>query len=128
MASRCQPAFHTICILLAIDTDVSLSLIVAVMETFQVVAGLYQTSSMREALEIIRILLHLHHKRRSVDVSILSQALIVCQSTSNTSSDSPYTSLYDQLDNEKSITIMGCLVDSPNLQNMNFADTLPGLM
>lgn len=120
--------FHTICILLAIDTEASLSLIVAAMETYQVVARIYQTSLMKEALDIIRILLYLHYKRRLIDVSILSQALTVSQSTSRTSSSSPYMSLYDQLDNEESATIMGCLAGFPNLQNMNFADMLPGLM
>lgn len=120
--------FHTIRILLAMDTEASLSLIVAAMETYQVVAGIYQTSSMKESLDIIRILLYLHHKRCSVDVSILSQALTMSQYRSKTSSGSPYTSLYDQLDNGEPATVMGCLAGFPNLHNMNFADMLPGLM
>ncbi|EHK48267.1 uncharacterized protein TrAtP1_001020 [Trichoderma atroviride] len=121
-------SFYTIRTPLAIDTEASLSLIVAAMETFQVVARKYQTSLMKEAIDIIRILLYPHRKRRSVNVSILSQALTVSLSTSKTSSGSPYTSLCDQLDNEESTTIMGCLADFPNLQNMRFADMFPGLM
>lgn len=67
--------FQIICILLVIDSRASLRLLKEAIQTLHHLTSTFDTSILREACSTARLLLWLHHKRRSEDVNIVGDVL-----------------------------------------------------
>ncbi|KAJ5449851.1 major facilitator superfamily domain-containing protein [Penicillium daleae] len=67
--------FHTLYVLLVLDTRASVELISETMGTICLVASMYITTTMREATHAAKRLVLLYHQRRTSDVTLLGEAL-----------------------------------------------------
>ena len=68
--------FHIICVLLVLDTRLSLSMLPEAMQTLNLVASTYDTETMRQANSAACLLVLLHQQRREDDVAIFGEALL----------------------------------------------------
>lgn len=82
MVTTCSPwhhvaniPFHTICMLLEMDTHESLQVLPEAMQTLGLVASTYDTSTMREAYSTARLLVFLFQKRRGDEALFLTALL-----------------------------------------------------
>ena len=67
--------FHTICILLVMDTRSSLAILPDAMQTLELVASIYDTDAMRQAYSTACLLVLLYQQRRGEDMKIFSNVL-----------------------------------------------------
>lgn len=71
--------FNIICVLLVLDTRLSLALLPEAMQTLSLVASTYETETTKEAYSTAGLLVLLHQQRRKDDISVFHQALNVHQ-------------------------------------------------
>ncbi|KAH8598685.1 hypothetical protein B0O99DRAFT_650017 [Bisporella sp. PMI_857] len=67
--------FHTICILLVMDTRASLAVLPDAMRTLELVASIYDTETMKLAYSTACLLVLLYQQRRREDIKVFSDAL-----------------------------------------------------
>jgi len=69
--------FHSVCVLIAIDSAASLGLLATAMETLKVVVGAYDTHLAREALQTAEQLLRKYQEKKMEEATRIGQAVMV---------------------------------------------------
>lgn len=112
--------FQVICTLLAIDTRSSMLQLGAAMETLGAIAGVYDTTSMKEAYSTARLLVLLHQKRKEEDAKTLSTVLLT-QPPLPLSNGTPKSVTPQSSNNPADLSWLGDFTtDMPGLQDFDW--------
>ncbi|GFG19565.1 protein RDR1 [Aspergillus udagawae] len=112
--------FHTICILLDMDTNSSLEVLPEAMQTLKLVASSYNTSTVREAYDTARLIVFLYQRRRSEDAKFLRDLLDKCEEQPESSLPSRQTgSAFEEVS-----WLEGLIADMPSLQGFDLSQFL----
>lgn len=114
--------FQIVCILLAIDTPSTITLLGDAVKTLNSVAQIYDTEATREALSTACLLIHLHQKRKSMDATSLSNVLRTYSSLPSTNIQDGAGSYSNWMDLEgfnNASWLEELMSDMPNLQGFD---------
>ncbi|KAF7173071.1 hypothetical protein CNMCM5623_005328 [Aspergillus felis] len=112
--------FHTICILLEMDTNSSLEVLPEAMQTLKLVASSYDTNTVREAYDTARLIVFLYQRRRSEDAKFLRDLLDKCQEQPESRfSPRQIGSAFEEVS-----WLEGLIADMPSLQGFDLSQFL----
>lgn len=127
--------FQTLCILIAVDTQVSLQLVSDAVQTIQKVAAAYNTVNMTEAYNTACLVLCMYYKRRSEDVRVIGDVLAKSIRPAQVSPSLSYDngSVGTFTDNDEWVSNL--MTEYPNLPDLDFdamlnfyPQNMPGLV
>jgi hypothetical protein len=112
--------FHTICILLHMDTQSSLEVLPEAVQTLRLVTSTYNTNTVREAYDTALLIIFLYQRRRNEDSNFLRALLDKCEELPESRLSPHQTgSSFKEL-----LWLEGLTADMPTLQGVNLSQLL----
>ncbi|KAF4229625.1 hypothetical protein CNMCM8980_007191 [Aspergillus fumigatiaffinis] len=112
--------FHTICILLHMDTQSSLEVLPEAVQTLKLVASTYNTNTVREAYDTALLIIFLYQRRRNEDSNFLRALLDKCEELPESRLSPHQTgSSFEELS-----WLEGLTADMPTLQGVDLSQLL----
>lgn len=112
--------FHTICILLHMDTQSSLEVLPEAVQTLKLVASTYNTNTVREAYDTALLIIFLYQRRRNEDSNFLRALLDKCEELPESRLSPHQTgSSFEEL-----TWLEGLTADMPTLQGVDLSQLL----